>query len=201
MVRCPQCATEHEEGLDACPSCGHFYENIRCRRCGEEFADNDACPACGLATRDIECAQHPDVKAEGRCVVCGLAVCRGCNASEGPVVLCQSHSDVTVIQGWAQIYSTTREFEALLLRDNLTSEGVDARIFSQKDNIFSVDLGELSIVRLLVPAWEFERASEIIRMHMNDAGEVTFACPSCGEAYEPGTERCSECGALLDSIS
>lgn len=116
-------------------------------------------------------------------------------------ILCESHSSVVVIQGWAQIYSTTREFEAQLLRENLTAEGLDARTFSQKDNMLSVDLGELSIVRLLVPAWEYDRALEVIRTHMDTAGEVTFACPSCGEAYEPGAESCTECGESLVTVS
>ncbi|MEX2584437.1 MAG: DUF2007 domain-containing protein [Gemmatimonadota bacterium] len=102
-----------------------------------------------------------------------------------------------MIQGWAQVYSTASEFEAQLLRDNLMAEEVDARIFSQKDNMLSVELGELSIVRILVPAWEYEQASGIIRQHMDAEGEVTFACPACGEAYEPGTRSCASCGADL----
>ncbi len=63
--------------------------------------------------------------------------------------------------------------------------------------MLSVDLGELSIVRLLVPAFEYERAIGIIRQHMDAEGEVAFACPSCGEAYEPGAVRCAACGAEL----
>jgi uncharacterized OB-fold protein len=32
---------------------------------------------------------------------------------------------------------------------------------------------------------------------MDTEGEVTFACPSCGEVYEPGQETCGSCGASL----
>lgn len=106
-----------------------------------------------------------------------------------------------MIQGWAQIYTTTREFEAQLLRDNLGAEGIDARIFSQRDNMLSVDLGELSIVRLLVPVWDYDQALGLIREHMDQSGEVSFACPECGEAYEPGSESCSSCGAELMPIA
>jgi uncharacterized OB-fold protein len=60
-----------------------------------------------------------------------------------------------------------------------------------------VDLGELSIVRLLVPVWEFSAALDIIRSYMDSEGEVGFACPSCGEVYEPGQAECASCGASL----
>jgi hypothetical protein len=102
-----------------------------------------------------------------------------------------------VIQGWAQIYSTTNEFEAQLLRENLLAEGIDAQFFSQKDSIFSVDLGELSIVRLLVPVWEYAQAQALIHAHMDHEGEVVFACARCGEAYEPGAIVCGSCGAAI----
>ena len=130
-------------------------------------------------------------------MVCGRAVCRDCHSGDSRVCLCSEHREVTIIQGWAQVYTTTREFEAQLLRENLLAEGLDARIFSQRDNMLSVDLGELSIVRVLVPAWDYRAATELIREHMDDAGEVSFACPECGEAYEPGADACISCGAVL----
>lgn len=200
MVQCPNCGNEHEDGLSACPACGQEYEEYTCSRCGERYQGSDSCPACGFARESFQCEKHPDKQAEGRCVICGRALCRECGRGDN-ALLCADHADMTVIQGWAQVYTTTSEFEAQLLRDNLLAEGVDARIYSQKDRIFSVDLGELSIVRLLVPAWAYGRASEVIRDHMDRTGEVSFACPSCGEAYEPGAEVCAECGASLVSTS
>ena len=108
---------------------------------------------------------------------------------------------VNVLHGWAQIYTTTREIEAQLLRENLLADGIEARTFSQKDNMLSVDLGELSIVRLLVPVWDYEQANGLIRAHTGESGEITFACPECGEAYEPGSESCATCGASLPAAS
>lgn len=130
-------------------------------------------------------------------MICGRLVCDECRHGDNLALLCEEHAEVTVIQGWAQVYTTTSEFEAQLLRDNLSAEGLEARIYSQKDRIFSVDLGELSIVRLLVPSWEHDRAREVIRGHMDRSGEVSFACPACGEAYEPGASVCDRCGASL----
>ena len=112
-------------------------------------------------------------------------------------MLCKDHGGTTVIQGWAQVYSTASEFDAQLLRDNLLAEGVEAQIFSQRDNMISVDLGDLSIVRVLVPVWEHQHAYRVIREHMDSDGEVSFACPACGEAYDPGSQACSSCGGTL----
>jgi hypothetical protein len=197
MAQCSKCGSAMGDELERCAECGGDPEAVRCARCGEEFAGGDACPACGRAAADFRCEVHESVPAIGRCVLCGVAVCRECRRGDAHAFLCESHEGTTVIQGWAQVYSTTREFEASLLRDNLSAEGIDARIFSQKDMMFSVEFGELSIVRLLVPAWDFVEAERIIRAHMDAEGEVTFACPGCGEAYDPGTELCQACGGAL----
>ncbi len=130
-------------------------------------------------------------------MICGTAVCEACRKGEAQGALCPAHAGVPVIEGWAQVYSTTGEFEAQLLRENLQAEGIDAQVFSQRDSTFSVDIGELSIVRLLVPVWEYEPAIRIIRDHMDAEGEVAFACPSCGEAYETNARECTACGAAL----
>lgn len=196
MPRCPNCATDHDDD-EPCPTCGELEPPHSCARCGESFREADACPACGLASAELSCETHPDTAAEGRCVVCGRAVCKACQAGDSRACLCADHREVTIIQGWAQVYTTTREFEAQLLRENLLAEGLDARIFSQRDNMLSVDLGELSIVRLLVPAWDYRTAAELIREHMDETGEVSFACPECGEAYEADAESCASCGAVL----
>jgi hypothetical protein len=146
---------------------------------------------------EAACDEHPDRRAEARCVICGKAVCRGCRSGDGPAAVCAEHRTIPIIEGWAQVYSTTGEFEAQLVRENLRAEGIDAQIYSQKDSILTVDLGELSIVRVLVPVWEYETALQTIREHMDTEGEVVFACPACGDAYEPGTRECVACGAAL----
>lgn len=166
-----------------------------CRRCGAEYADADACPSCGLLREPVPCDDDPARQARVRCVICGRAVCSA-DTPDNPA-RCADHASIPVIEGWAQVYSTTSDIEAGLIAQNLQSEGVDAQVYSQKDDIFPVDLGELSVVRVLVPVWEFASAREIVISHMDTAGEVAFACPACGEAYEPGAETCTSCGAVL----
>lgn len=87
--------------------------------------------------------------------------------------------------------------EAQLIVENLRAEEIDAQLYNQADRSFPVDLGELSIARVLVPVWEYGPALELIQSYMDTEGEVVFACPACGEVYEPGQDRCSNCGAPL----
>lgn len=209
MQQCVQCDADFSDGLEHCPECGAAapqgdeYEEsgerdvFVCARCEEAFTGSDACPACGTLREKVACELHPEREAVGRCVVCARAVCEACAGDTGRAVRCDEHADVRVIEGWAQVYSATSDVEAQLLRDNLRAEGIDAQIFSQRDRAFSVDLGELSIVRLLVPVWEYERGLTVIRDHMDSDGEVAFACPACGEAFDPGAEVCSRCGTAL----
>ena len=172
-------------------------ESYTCARCGTEFAGDDACPACGGLLVGMPCAAHPDRTGHSRCVICGRPVCDRCRAEDRVPALCPDHETVPVIANWAQVYSTSDEMEGGLVVENLRAEGVDAQVYSQNDHIFPVDMGELAIVRVLVPVWEYGQALEIIRSYMDSEGEVGFACPSCGEVYEPGQAQCSACGADL----
>jgi hypothetical protein len=172
---------------------------IRCPHCGQEVASGEhACPACGhIHGEPVACARHDDRSAGAICVVCGDAVCDSCDEGPSPHHACPDHRAVPIIEGWAQIYSTSDSIEAGLIRENLQSEGVDAAVLDQKDSSFAVDLGDLSPVRVLVPAYEYLNALSVLTSHMDARGEVSFACPACGEAYESGAEACGNCGKPL----
>lgn len=191
MRRCSDCGWEYDPATEkACPKCAGEWWVIHCRRCDEAYTGSDACPICGLAAGDFRCDRHSGETASGRCVLCGRAVCGVCRADEGRVHLCAEHEGVRIIQGWAQVYSTGSEFKAQLLRENLAAEGIEARIYSQRDAMFSVDLGDLSIVRILVPAWEYVRARQTIQDHMDPEGEVSFG-PEW-RALDPPANRLNE---------
>jgi hypothetical protein len=114
--------------------------------------------------------------------------------------VCADHAQIPLISGWAQVYLAADEIEAELIRENLAAEGIEARVLSQKDHFsFAVDLGELSQVRVLVPAYAFAETVAVIARHADARGGVSFACPECGEAFEPGQLQCGSCGALLPS--
>jgi len=167
-----------------------------CQRCDTQYAEGDSCPVCGALQQPVPCDDDPGRQAHSRCVICGRAVC-GDVPGERQAALCDPHRTIPVIEGFAQVYSDNSELSARLLVDNLRAEGLDAALYSQSDRSFPMDLGELSIARVLVPTFQAEQALEIIADYMDTEGEVVFACPSCGEVYEPGQETCASCGAQL----
>jgi hypothetical protein len=130
-------------------------------------------------------------------VICGDALCDECDAADDMHHACPDHSEIPVFQGWAQIYTTSDDVEADLIRENLQSEGVDAAVLSQKDSSFNIELGDLSPVRVLVPAYDYLEGTRVLKQHMDVSGEVVFACPSCGEAFEAGDTVCASCGTPL----
>lgn len=198
MAFCSTCEAEYADEHAQCPRCNATdATTMTCGACGHQSTDDEGCPACGRLRTATACHQHPDTSAENRCALCGQAVCDHCRKGDRQVAVCEEHASVPIIQGWAQVYSTTTEMEAQLLRDNLRAEGIDAQVYSQRDRIFSVDIGELSIVRILAPVWEYEAARDLIRSHMDAEGEVAFACPACGEAYDSDARECTACGAAL----
>lgn len=172
---------------------------IRCPRCDQEVdAEGPACPACGhLHNGTLDCKRHPDRTATGVCVICGDALCEECDSADEMHHACPDHSEIPVIEGWAQIYTTSDDMEADLIKENLQAEGVDAAVLSQKDRSFGVELGDLSPVRVLVPAYSYIEGTKLLAQHMDAAGEVVFACPTCGEAFDPGDALCANCGTPL----
>lgn len=169
-----------------------------CPRCDAQYTGGDACPACGTLREGggVPCDDDPSKTAHSRCVICGRAVCG--DPPEGRMAaLCEDHRGVSVIEGFAQVYTNSNQLAAQLVVENLRAEGLDATLYSQSDRSFPMDLGELSIARVLVPTFEYQQAMELIGEYMDTEGEVTFACPGCGEVYEPGQESCTSCGASL----
>jgi hypothetical protein len=201
MDHCPDCGVEYDSSLSGCPECAARAEIHVCARCAERYVGSTACLACGTLRVPAECDGHPGHEAIGCCVVCSRALCVSCATDDHRVYRCADHRDVRVIEGWAQVYSTARDFDAWLVRESLRAEGIDAQIYSQRDRTFSVELGELSIVRLLVPVWEYETARELIRSQQTDGAEQGTGCATCGEPNEPGAGECRSCGAPLDGAT
>lgn len=76
--------------------------------------------------------------------------------------MCSLHEDVLLIEGWAEALRSADEIEARLVSDGLSGEGIDARVLSQKDRTNVVTFGGLSVLRVLVPAFQLEEARKWI---------------------------------------
>ena len=188
MSTCPECGSAAPDSFGECPTCGASLSGLTaatpvdCEHCGERIAsDADACPACGELREGRRCSTHGDRDASGQCVVCGSAVCDGCNRGGDTHYLCETHGNIAVVGGWAQIYTTSDDLEAQLIRENLEAEGVDARVLSQKDHFsIPVDFGDLSPVRVLVPAYAYQDAERLLAEHRDASGDIAF-----GDGTEP----------------
>lgn len=183
MTTCPECGSTIPDSFGECPTCGAPQKSIEatgptvdCPHCGERIsADAEACPACGHLHVEASCSNHADRTANGQCVICGMAVCADCNKGGDAHFLCGAHQAIPVVQGWAQVYTTSDDLDAQLIRDNLQAEGLDSRILSQKDHfVVPVDFGDLAPVRVLVPAYDYSEAADLIAGHLNASGEVQF---------------------------
>ncbi len=220
MATCPACGAELPDGAigaigangaqgaegAVCPACGARLDEAEgevagreCPQCGATVpADGEACPACGHLDRPVACAAHADRTAAGACVICGKPLCEECNRGEGTEYLCEEHSVVPITEGWAQVYTTGDDVEADLIRDNLLAEGIDSQVLSQKDHFsFTMDIGDLAQVRVLVPAFEYEDAMKVLEAHADTTRQLAMACPACGAPYEAGDATCGACGESL----
>jgi len=176
---------------------------MECPHCHETIADDaQSCPACGHLFEPRTCDRHADREAKGVCAICATAVCEECNHPQSAHYLCERHANIPMRQGWAQVYSTNDDMEAELIRDNLQADGIDAQVLSQKDHFaLPVDLGDLAQVRVLVPAYDWEVAEQLITGHLDHDGEINFACPNCGEPYGEGETVCASCGEALPTAA
>lgn len=77
--------------------------------------------------------------------------------------LCEAHADLRLLQGWAEIVRTPDEVQAEMTAGTLRATGLDAQVLSQKDHANVVAVGGLAIVRVLVPAFQYERAVAALR--------------------------------------
>lgn len=94
--------------------------------------------------------------------MCGRAVCPACDEGDRYVSLCGRHADVNVVQGWAEALRTHDDAEAELASGNLRAAGLDANVLSQKDHAHMLSMAGMAVVRVLVPAGQYETARELL---------------------------------------
>lgn len=67
-----------------------------------------------------------------------------------------------MLQGWAEIDRPKDELRAEVIASSLRATGLDAQVLSQTDHANVVGVGGLSVVRVLVPAYQYERARHVL---------------------------------------
>jgi hypothetical protein len=98
-----------------------------------------------------------------------------------------------IIEGWAVVATVTYEHQAELISDQLQTAGIENTILSQKDHVNVVWVGDLSEIKILVPAEKMAEALAIIKdielpeMEISEDADV-------GEGEEPDDEEESDKG-------
>lgn len=69
-------------------------------------------------------------------------------------------------ENWEVIYTSNKEYEIELMRDNLQGAGITAAMLSQKDRNFPAP-GDLSVIKLLVHKEDVKSALEFIQQVLN----------------------------------
>lgn len=67
-----------------------------------------------------------------------------------------------IVQGWAEVARRSGDEEARLLADALRAADLDAHVFSQKDHAHMISVAGMAIVRILVPAAQYEAAAAVL---------------------------------------
>jgi len=99
-------------------------------------------------------------------------------------------------EGWVSVFRSSTDYEADMVRDRLDSGGVPAAVFSQRDHVLNLTIGELARVYVLVPREYEEKALEILEEQPLTEDELDQAASDSDASHEsdqPGKEQ------LLDS--
>jgi uncharacterized Zn finger protein (UPF0148 family) len=70
---------------------------------------------------------------------------------------------------WVVVYTSDKEYEVQMMKDELESADITATVLSQKDSNFPVT-GDLAIVKLMVPKEEASAAIDFINEIKNSQG-------------------------------
>ncbi|MEW6381406.1 MAG: DUF2007 domain-containing protein [bacterium] len=74
-------------------------------------------------------------------------------------------------QKWVEIYATTSEYEARIIKGLLESEGIFCLLRSSRVAQFPFDIGQLGEVKIMVPMTEVETGKQILQDYLTDRTE------------------------------
>lgn len=112
-------------------------------------------------------------------------------------------SDPKTYEGWIAVLSTGTDFEADLVRDRLDEADIPAVVLTQRDHSFSLNVGDMSPVHVMIPP-EYEAAArEIIDAAPISDADLEEAAMSADlyspDAHDPRTEAALDSG--MEDIS
>ncbi|MGA7303849.1 MAG: DUF2007 domain-containing protein [Rhodothermales bacterium] len=99
-------------------------------------------------------------------------------------------------EGWVSVFRSSTDYEADMVRDRLDSAGIPAAVFTQRDHAFSLTVGELAQVYVLVPP-EYQSQAEDILQELPLTDEELQSAIDTSDAPSDDDDAGSE--QLLDS--
>lgn len=172
MLICPSCKNEYISGVKSCPDCGVDLievDLINCDNCDEKIDSKfKYCIHCGFILKgsksDIsdECENHAGKPAIGICVICGKPVCNSCAKISNNRIFCEKDEHLQVYGDYVLVKTFSTEYEAQMIKSLIEIAGINCVLFSQKDHVFFTNIGETSIINLMVPKEDAEKAIQII---------------------------------------
>lgn len=112
-------------------------------------------------------------------------------------------SDPKTYEGWLAVFTTGTDFEADLVRDRLGESDIPAVVLTQRDHSFSLNVGDMSPVHVMIPPEHEEAARAIINAAPLTDSELEEAAMSADinapDAYDPRTEAALDSG--MEDIS
>ncbi len=77
--------------------------------------------------------------------------------------------------GWISVCNTGTDYEANLIRDRLDDSGIKAVILTHRDQAFSLNVGDMSTIRILVQPEHEKEARRILETAPLSDEELTAA--------------------------
>ncbi|MDQ7041551.1 MAG: DUF2007 domain-containing protein [Rhodothermus sp.] len=101
-------------------------------------------------------------------------------------------------EDWVEVFRSSTDYEADIVRDRLDDAGIPAIVFTQRDHVFNLNVGHLALVSVRVPVSYAEAARRILSEPVDEetlrrAAEA--ADPEASPAHDPDTEARLDSGA------
>ncbi len=109
-----------------------------------------------------------------------------------------AQSDAPRYEGWVSVFESGTDFEADLVRDRLGEQDISAVVFTQRDHVFNLNVGDLALVHELVPPDPEAAARAVDAEAPATDAELEEAAmsadPYAPDAYDPSTEASLDSG-------
>jgi len=92
------------------------------------------------------------------------------------------------VDGWVTVFTSGTDYEADLVKDRLVDSGLDAVVLTHRDHAFNLNVGKMSVVRVLVSPDQADAAYAVLDAPPVSDEELTNAAlssiPILGESLE-----------------